>query len=209
MLIPLNVNLNNKKCLIIGAGNSAFRKIKKLLEYNANVKVIADEIKNKEIERLINKKKISFKNKKYEVNDTENFFLVVAATDNKELNNKIAEELDKKNILVNNISGLCNCSFPAILRRGDLQIAVSSDGASPLFSGKLRDKIGEIIPLYYNKVIELLKKYREKALKEIDDEIIRRIFFDEIVNNIINQDDIDLRIIKKDIKRKYKEYKKV
>src|SRR4030042_5287113 len=143
MLIPLNINLNKKRCLIIGAGNVAYRKIKKLLEYNTDIKIIAKELKNDEIKKLIIKKKIKYENKNFEITDADGSFLVIAATDDGDLNNRIAKELDKKNILVNNSSGFCSCNFPAVLNSGDLQIAVSTDGASPLFSAKLRAKIGE------------------------------------------------------------------
>ncbi len=206
--MPLNINLNKKKCLIIGAGNVAYRKIKKLLEYKADIKVIAKDIKNDEIKKLVNKKKIKFVNKNFEITDAENFFLVITATDDKNLNDRIAKEFDKKNILVNNSSGFCNCNFPAVLNRKNLQIAISTDGASPLFSSRLRDKIGEIIPAAYNKIIKLLKIYRTKAKHSIKDESKRNIFFNEITDYVINLNSFELKKIKNELDKIYKNHKK-
>jgi siroheme synthase-like protein len=208
MLIPLNIDLNKKRCLVIGAGHVAYRKIKKLLEYKADIKVISRELKNDEIKKLVNKKKIKYENKEFENNVEENYFLVITATNDKEVNNRIAKYLDKKNILVNNSSGFCNCIFPAVLNRKNLQVAVSTEGVSPLFSAKLRDKIVKIIPTKYNEIIKLLKIYRTKAKKNINDQHKRNIFLNEITDYIIDLDAFDIKKIKNDLVKIFKYHKK-
>lgn len=208
MLMPLNVDLNKKKCLVIGAGNVAYRKIKKLLEYNAFIKVIAKEIKQDEIKKLINKKEIEFENKDFKPADAKNFFLVVTATDDRNLNYRTAKELNEKNVLVNNASGFCNCNFPAVLNRKNLQVAISTDGGYPLFSVKLKDKIGEIIPSSYYEIINLLIKYRTQAKKSIYDENKRNIFLNEITDYVIDLDSFNMKRIKSDLKKIFMEHKK-
>ena len=134
MWFPLFINLENKKVLVIGGGKVALKKIKKVLEYGADVTVVTDNIKEQSILELKNLKIED--NKKIENNKDEieklvkDFFLVISATDNEELNENIAEICDSKGILVNNVSSKTkmNSMFGGIVKNDEFQIAISTSG---------------------------------------------------------------------------------
>ena len=144
MFFPVCIDIENKKCLVIGGGKMAYKKILTLLRYNPDITVIAEEIKEEKIRELEN---IKIFEKKFINQDIRKYMLVVAATDNKELNERIAGLCIKENILVNNITSKDKMSvrFGAILENEDYQILVSSHGKNCKNSKKLRDKIKNII----------------------------------------------------------------
>ena len=144
MFFPVCIDIENKKCLVIGGGKMAYKKILTLLRYNPDITVIAEEIKEEKIRELEN---IKIFEKKFINQDIRKYMLVVAATDNKELNDRIAGLCIKENILVNNITSKDKMSvrFGAILENEDYQILVSSHGKNCKNSKKLRDKIKNII----------------------------------------------------------------
>jgi precorrin-2 dehydrogenase/sirohydrochlorin ferrochelatase len=144
MFFPVCIDIENKKCLIIGGGKIAYKKILTLLRYNPDITVIAEEIKEEKIRELEN---IKIFEEKFINQDIKKYMLVVAATDNKELNDRIAGLCIKENILVNNITSKDKMSarFGAVLENEDYQILVSSHGKNCKNSKKLRDKIKEII----------------------------------------------------------------
>lgn len=122
---PVSIDLNGKECLIVGAGNIALRKCKKLLEYGAVVTVVAPEIKE-EFYTL----PITLKKERFNMDILPEYFLVIAATDDEKLNGSINSYCQKKNILINNITSKkdMNLRFSAILEKDEYQIAISADG---------------------------------------------------------------------------------
>ncbi|WP_319200919.1 bifunctional precorrin-2 dehydrogenase/sirohydrochlorin ferrochelatase [uncultured Ilyobacter sp.] len=140
---PLFVDLNDKRCLVIGAGNIAYRKIKTLLKYGAKVEVITKEVAEDKILDLQNLK--IFK-KDFSEEDLEDVFLVVAATSNSDFNKKIFETCNKKNILVNNMTSKIdmNARFSAVYEGESVQVAVSSKGY-PKKSLEIRDSIKKML----------------------------------------------------------------
>ncbi|MCP1224016.1 bifunctional precorrin-2 dehydrogenase/sirohydrochlorin ferrochelatase [Sebaldella sp. S0638] len=144
MFFPVCIDIENKKCLVVGGGKIAYKKIKTLSRYNPDITVIAEEIKEEKIKEIEN---INIIEKRFSGENLKEYMLVVAATDNKELNEKIAEFCINNNILVNNITSKenMNARFGAILENEDYQILVSSHGKNCKNSKNLRDKIKNII----------------------------------------------------------------
>lgn len=138
---PLFIDLNNRKCLVVGGGNIALRKIKTLLEYGAEVKVVALEVLP-EVETL----DLEIEKRRFEAVDIKNKFLVVAATDNESLNEMIVDLCEEKDILVNNITSkeYMSARFTANIETQDYQIAVSAKG-NPKESVKLKKEIIEFL----------------------------------------------------------------
>lgn len=135
MFFPIFVNVNN--CLVIGAGNVALRKINKLLKYNCNItvmsKYILDDIlnlydSNKDKIKLITRE-FNFNNND-DLKEIEKYFLIIAATNDKDLNNKISEYCIDKNILVNNISSKnnMNARFCTIIENQNYSVGISANG---------------------------------------------------------------------------------
>lgn len=142
---PLFINLKNKKVLIIGAGKVAYRKVETLLKYGALISVITKEIAD---ERFHSIKNVHIITDKFSESILEEYFMVIAATNDKEFNEKIYKLCDEKNILVNNITSKTemNCSFVSIVNTDDYLIGISAKG-NPEKAKKMREKLESILTL--------------------------------------------------------------
>ena len=143
---PVSIDLNNKNVLIIGAGKIALRKIETLLNYNCNITVITKEILEEKFLELEKNNKIKiFKNQEFENKFLEKIFLVIVATNNETLNDKISKLCMSKNILVNNITSKddMNIRFMSIYEKDDIQIAISANG-NPKKAVEIKNKIKNI-----------------------------------------------------------------
>ncbi|MEW5758907.1 MAG: bifunctional precorrin-2 dehydrogenase/sirohydrochlorin ferrochelatase [Candidatus Omnitrophota bacterium] len=139
---PIALNLANKKVLVVGAGKIGKRKINRLLECRAKVKVVSI-CANKDIRIKAKLKKIVLLRRPYKTSDTKNADLIIAATNNKTLNQRISQLANKKRVLVNVVddSYLSNFISPAILRREKSIVAVYSDAKDPKLSKDLKNFI--------------------------------------------------------------------
>ncbi|WP_339008561.1 bifunctional precorrin-2 dehydrogenase/sirohydrochlorin ferrochelatase [Fusobacterium animalis] len=143
---PVSIDLNNKNILVIGAGKIALRKVETLMSYNCNILVITKDILEEKFLELEKNNKIKIlKNQEFEEKFLENFFLVIAATDNEVLNKNISQLCINKNILVNNITSKddMNVRFASIYEKDDIQIAISANG-NPKKAVEIKHKIKDI-----------------------------------------------------------------
>lgn len=140
---PFFINLKNKKVLIIGAGKIAYRKTETLLKCGADIHIVTKEIKE---EKFYNLKNIKISLGEFSEKFLEDIFMVVCATDNKELNEKIYKICDEKNILVNNITSKTemNCRFGSVIDREEYILGISAKG-NPKKAKELREKLEEIL----------------------------------------------------------------
>ncbi|OQY41334.1 MAG: hypothetical protein B6227_05365, partial [Fusobacteriia bacterium 4572_74] len=140
---PILLDLEKKDILVVGGGKIAYRKIKTLLNYGAKIEVITPQIVENKIWLLFEEKKIDVTLREFEEGDINNRFLVVGATNDKELNKKIYILGDSKNILVNNITTKkdLNARFCAIYRGDDFQIAISTNEGNPKRALKLKKQV--------------------------------------------------------------------
>ena len=140
---PINLDVRNRDCLVVGGGAVGARKVGTLLECGARVTVISPETVP-EIDRLFNAGKIDLKRRGFSPSDLAGQFLVIGATDDVTLNRQISAEAEKRQMLCNiaDFPEGCNFILPAIVRRGDLLIAISTSGNSPAFARTLRKQIG-------------------------------------------------------------------
>lgn len=143
---PVNLLLENKKCVVLGAGKVAQRKVRRLLECGAKILVIAPEA-TPILEKLAQKKKIILKKRKAVLADLSGAYLVTAATDDRKLNSAASLYCRRKNILVNVADSLKDCNFilPSVLRRGNLTVSVSTGGRNPALAKKIRKKLSRYI----------------------------------------------------------------
>ena len=151
MWFPLFVNLKNKKVLVIGGGKVAFKKISKIMEYEADITVIAENIAEEkllELENLRIENNRKIENNKDEIEKlVEEYFLVIAATDNEELNENVAEICDSKGILINNVSSKTkmNSMFGGIVKNDEFQIAISTSGKNCKRSRAMKSEIQKVL----------------------------------------------------------------
>ena len=208
-LFPIFISLAGKKCVCIGGGNVASRKVEALLDFNADITVISPEI-NEQMDRLNQLGGLRLINREYLPGDLEGAFLAVAATSDRKTNEQVVHEAESRNILVNVVDSPEKCTFvfPSIVRRGDLVIGITTSGDFPILSKKVREKIELLFPGYYSDVLAVLKEYRKKAIIEIPDAEKRKTVMDKMLEVILNsdQDSMKVQLLDK-INNIYKELK--
>ena len=151
---PVNINIENKKCFVIGGGTVAKRKANMLLDFGADVTVVAEELKQDFEGCKVLKKP-------FEYDDIKSAFFVVASTDNKKLNSEIAQYCRENNIYVNSVTNADDCTFTlsSYIRQGDVVISVNTSGKSPALSKYLRELLDNINGIRQN----IYEKYGENA----------------------------------------------
>lgn len=147
-LFPIFLKLAARPCVVVGAGNLAESKIESLQAAHAKVTVIAPKA-SRRIEDLAEAGDVEWLQREYAAGDLTGNFLVVAATDVPAVNRAVFAEATEKNILCNAVDDppFCDFYFPSVVRRGDLQIAISTAGASPALAQQLRKEINAQLPL--------------------------------------------------------------
>ncbi len=179
--LPLMVNVRNKDVIIFGGGKVALRKAKKLLDLGARVSVVSNSFK-KEFDR-INVEKSYLKEKRQLSALLKGKVLAIAATNDKEFNLKVKEESEKLGIMCNVVDFRgSDVIFPAVFKKGDVIVAVSSSGNLPYFSEFLARKMGEMIKPYLE-AYPALKRVR-KSLKGVGPSKKKKIQ-EELLNNYL------------------------
>lgn len=208
-VFPLFVELKGKKCIVVGGGNVATRKIDTLLKFDADITVISPEASER-INELDSKGKIKLIRKEYSMEDIEGAFMVIAATSDSCLNSKIWEDCVKKGAFVNVADNPEKCTFvfPSIVKRGNMVLGISTSGGYPLLARYTRKEIEKIFPQHFERVVNALEGVRKRALDQIDDPNKRK----ELLNNIIDQitplgDNIEVKNIDLIIEKTFREYK--
>jgi precorrin-2 dehydrogenase/sirohydrochlorin ferrochelatase len=147
-LFPIFLKLASRHCIVIGAGHLAESKIESLQTANAHITVIAPQA-CKRIAELAASGELTWHQREYAEGDLTGNFLVVAATNVPAVNRAVFHEATAKNIICNAVDDppFCDFYFPSVVRRGDLQIAISTAGASPALAQRLRKEINAQLPL--------------------------------------------------------------
>ncbi|CAH0152721.1 Precorrin-2 dehydrogenase [Peribacillus sp. Bi96] len=159
-MYPITLNIENRKCVIIGGGKIGYFKAGPLLEAGAEVTVVSPEV-CEGFQRLEKEGKVHVFLKEVEENDYKDAFLIIVATDSTEVNELVYENASQ-NQLINVISNheLGNFHIPATLNRGMLSISVSTQGASPALAKKIRNDLGEMYDESYEEYLEFLFEAR-------------------------------------------------
>jgi len=147
-LFPIFLKIAARPCIVIGAGNLAESKIESLQAAHARVTVIAPQATARIVD-LAAAGEIDWRQRDYATGDLSGNFLVVAATNVPAVNRAVYAEAVEKNIICNAVDDppFCDFYFPSVVRRGDLQIAISTAGASPALAQRLRKEINAQLPL--------------------------------------------------------------
>lgn len=172
-LYPVCLKLEQKKCLVVGGGVIACRKVKSLLECNATVIVVSPTL-CKPLERLRRNRRFQYKKEEYKKIFLKDVFLVVAATDKMEINEQVAKDAQRKKILLNvvDVPQLCDFYVPAVARKDPLLLAISTQGEFPGLAKVLRKELQPWISKRANKV-KVLAKLRNQIKQKVDDKKIR------------------------------------
>ncbi len=173
VLYPIFLDLSGRRCVVVGGGEVASRKARKLLQARARVVVISPEIKP-ELESVA----VEVHHRLYEEGDLEGAYLAFAATDSREANSAVAREAEERGIPVNVADEPSEGDFalPSTLRRGRLQVAVSTGGASPTLARKIKDELEEVFGSEWAGIVEELNRNRqtgEKSDQRLEGEVSR------------------------------------
>ncbi len=177
---PLFVNLDKLPVLVVGGGEIAERKINLIIKANAKVEVLARKF-SPNVENLIIKNKLKKIKSNLDISTLDsNYSLIIAATDNKQINKKLFNFANKNNILINVVDqpDLCTCTFGSIVERGDLVVAISTGGNAPVFARNLREKFETLLPQSTKQLIDFSASIREKVINSFSQFNKRRIFWE-------------------------------
>ena len=184
---PFYIDIKGKKCVVIGGGSVALRKIEKLIWFEPDITVIAPEI-SAEIYSIHG---IRIIKREFSDSDLDGAFFVITATNNKKLNERIFRMCSGKGILVNTVDDKEKCSFifSAIAKRENITISVSTDGKSPIYARYMRENIERILDDRTDEIIGCLSDVRSRIKREISVEENRKLAFERIL--AIALDDTD------------------
>jgi len=170
------LKLEGRRCLVVGAGTVAAGKISNLLLSGAEVRVVAPSA-NGAVREWERTGAIRWENREFSPADLDRAFLVIVATSSKEVNQAVFREAQSRKVLCNVVDDPEHCDFyyPAVVRRGQLQIAISTAGESPALAQKLRRELEiQFGPEYETWVEQLGRVRRELFAQDIDAEERRR-----------------------------------
>ncbi|MDE3074583.1 MAG: bifunctional precorrin-2 dehydrogenase/sirohydrochlorin ferrochelatase, partial [Chloroflexota bacterium] len=161
---PVSLKLEGRAVLVVGGGVVAERKVQALRQAGARVQVVAGK-PTARLKRLATEGSIELVERPYQAGDVGGAFVVVAATSDEAVNREVFAEADLRGIPCNvvDVPELCSFIVPSVFRRGDLTIAVSTNGRSPSFSKMVRQHIEAEIGPEYAEYLELVGSLRDQV----------------------------------------------
>jgi siroheme synthase-like protein len=196
MFYPIYLNLRNRRVVVVGGGEVAERKVQSLVETGAVIVVISPEVTPR-IAALAQDDRVELHLRPYTSRDCKGAMLVISATDDAELSKKVFDDSHRAGALINTADqpGLCDFIMPAVVRRGDITIAISTGGTSPGLAARLREKVSAVIGPEYGRLAELLSRARPEIRRRIPDEGERkalqyRILDSDIIDRL-KRNDVD------------------
>jgi len=177
------LKLSGRRCLVVGGGDIGLEKVEGLLAAEGDVCLVAPDA-IPALESLAAEGSIAWERRAYRPEDLEGAFMVIAATDDTDVNIGVYDDAEKRAMLVNvvDVPPLCNFILPAIVRTGPLAIAISTAGASPALAKRIRDQIADEYGEPYARLAIMLNDVRGWAKGTLPTYQDRKAFFESIVN---------------------------
>jgi len=177
------LKLSGRRCVVVGGGDIGLEKVEGLLACDADVVLVAPEAID-ELRALADERSIGWERRNYEPADLEGTFMVIACTDDTEVNIRVFDDAEQRAMLVNivDVPPLCNFILPAIVRTGPLAIAISTAGASPALAKRMKREIAELFGEEYARLAIMLNDARGWAKGTLPTYQDRKAFFESIVN---------------------------
>ncbi|WP_017728230.1 precorrin-2 dehydrogenase/sirohydrochlorin ferrochelatase family protein [Halalkalibacterium ligniniphilum] len=178
--LPVMLNLAGRPVVCVGGGAVAARRIPRLLEAGASVTVISPSI-HATIAQLKRDGKIDWHQKSFESDDVTGAFLLLAATNQREVNQQVlAAKKPEQLIYLADSPEQSDVMFPSSIQKGPLTIAISTNGASPIYARQLRQEIEAILPEHVEETLDFLGEARQRIKETIHEETKRRQLLTEI-----------------------------
>jgi precorrin-2 dehydrogenase/sirohydrochlorin ferrochelatase len=183
-LFPLFLKLEGRRCVVVGAGHIADSKIRSLLDANADVRVVAPHA-TEAIQGLVRAGLVRWHQREFLPFDLDGAFLVIAATSLAEVNEAVFQEAQRRGILCNAVDDPEHCDFyyGAVVRRGDLQIAISTAGHSPALAQRLRLQLEKQFGPEYAPWLDQLGKDRVQLFKSSIDPEERKALLHQLASS--------------------------
>jgi siroheme synthase-like protein len=165
-LFPLFLKLQGKRCLVVGAGSIGLEKVESLLRCGASIRVVAPQAVAR-VQQLSSRGEIEWLARCYEPEDATGRDLIIAATNDRQVNQTVFAEASRRSILCNTADDppLCDFFFASVVQRGELQIAISTAGQSPALAQRLRREIDAQLPADLGPWLEDLGQLRREVLQ--------------------------------------------
>jgi precorrin-2 dehydrogenase/sirohydrochlorin ferrochelatase len=182
-LFPMMLDLTGRRCVVVGAGTIGEGKIQGLLATKATLAVLAPTA-TAMVQQWSQQGLIDYRQREFEPEDLDGAFLVVAATSSAEVNHQIHDEARSRGVLCNVVDDpeYCDFFYPAVVRRGALQIAISTSGVSPAFARRVREKLEAQFGEEYGAWLDQVARRREEVLRSVTDPAERRRILEELAN---------------------------
>src|SRR6187455_3429716 len=177
------LKLSGRRCVVVGGGEIGLEKVEGLLACDAGVVLVAPEAVP-ELQELAREGSIAWERREYRREDLEGSFLVIASTDDTDVNIAVYDDAERRAMLVNvvDVPPLCNFILPAIVRTGPLAIAISTAGASPALAKRMKAEVSELFGEEYARLAIMLNDVRGWAKGTLPTYHDRKEFFEGIVN---------------------------
>ena len=180
---PVNLDIQGRRCLVVGGGRVGARKVDTLNQCGARVTVVSPKV-SPAVMQLAAEKAIVLKQRPYRASDVEGMFLVIGATDSETLNRQIHADAERLNLLCNiaDRPEICNFILPAIVRRGSFVMAISTAGKSPAFAKHIRKRLETQFGPEYGVVLELMGVIRSKLLADAHEPEAHKPLFEQLID---------------------------
>jgi len=179
--LPIFIKIKDARCLVIGGGEVALRKVTTLLKAEAKVEVVAPALCD-DLVQLLSDGKIAYQQSVFDITQLNGAVLVFAATDDEAVNEEVSCAAKLHNIPVNVVDApaLCTFTMPSIVDRSPVVIAVSSNGSAPVLARLIRAKIETMVPTSYGRLALLAREFRDAVKSKFSTMQARRIFWEQI-----------------------------
>ena len=193
---PINLDVKDRSCLVVGGGGVGERKVRTLLDCGARVTVVTTQATG-HLEKLASAGDIELKTRGYEQDDLQGRFLVIGATNDEALNQQISKDAGERGLLCNiaDRPEVCNFVLPAIVRQGDLLIAISTSNKSPAVARRTRKILEKEFGPEYAVLLNLMGAIRQKMLAQSKSPEVHKQLFERLLDEglleMIQEDRID------------------
>jgi precorrin-2 dehydrogenase / sirohydrochlorin ferrochelatase len=185
---PINLDITNRRCLIIGGGDVAERKAERLIECGAQVTVVSRSL-TPLLEEREKAGKITHIDGDYDEKVLHGAFMVIGATNRNEINEQISQDALSRGILVNIVDDPDKCNFilPSLVQQGDLSIAISTGGKSPALAKKLKEDMQQRYGPEYQVLLKIMGSLRKRVLSQGHASRDNKALFVDLVHSDILQ----------------------
>lgn len=181
---PIYLQLRDQPCVVVGGGKIAEGKVEGLLTAGAQIKIIAPDL-TPALQTMVQDGQVAYVQREYEHGDLTGAFMVICATDKREVNHQVWEEANANHQLVNVVDDTPYCNFiaPSIMRQGDLTIAISTGGRAPVLAVRLKERFQREIGPHYAHFLRLAGKLRAPLASRIPNFETRKALWYQLIDS--------------------------